>query len=151
MPAIDVGALHEQHERFLRRFDDTIADALERVGTDAENQVRTRPTFKQRTGELQNSTDHMLIRTRGGMLVRVRNTAKYAGWIERGTAPHVIRARRAPTLAFFWPRVGSWVYPLKVNHPGTRPYWFLRTAVDDASATMHARLTSELTSLGDAF
>lgn len=151
MAAINVELLHEQHERFLGKLDDTIGAALERAGTDAESFVRTRPTFKQRTGDLQNATTHMLIRTRGGMLVRVRNPTKYAGWIERGTKPHVIRARRAPSLAFYWPRVGSWVYPLKVNHPGTRPYWFLRTAVTEAAATLDATLTAELTALGAAF
>jgi hypothetical protein len=35
------------------------------------------------------------------------------------TRPHTIAARRAPTLAFFWEKVGKWVFPKVVHHPGS--------------------------------
>lgn len=50
--------------------------------------------------------------------------------LEYGSAPHEIRARNAPHLAFFWKRVGAWVYPKKVEHPGTRPYGMMAAATE---------------------
>lgn len=38
-----------------------------------------------------------------------------------GTKPHVIRAKNAKTLRFFWAKAGRVVYPKSVNHPGYRP------------------------------
>jgi len=38
-----------------------------------------------------------------------------------GTKPHVIRAKRAKYLRFYWPKVGKVVYFTAVNHPGYRP------------------------------
>lgn len=37
-----------------------------------------------------------------------------------GARPHVIRARNARTLAFYWPKVGRMVFPVSVNHPGNK-------------------------------
>jgi hypothetical protein len=44
----------------------------------------------------------------------------YAATVSLGSHAHVIRARRAKTLRFYWNRVGHVVYPVKVNHPGNR-------------------------------
>jgi hypothetical protein len=42
------------------------------------------------------------------------------------TRPHVIQAKSAPYLAFYWEKIGRWVRFKKVNHPGSkmpaRPY-----------------------------
>jgi hypothetical protein len=47
-----------------------------------------------------------------------------------GTAPHVIRPRRAGgTLVFFWDKVGATVYFKKVNHPGTKANRFVQDSV----------------------
>lgn len=42
-----------------------------------------------------------------------------------GTDPHIIRARRAPMLVFFWKKVGRVVAFKQVRHPGTRPNHYL--------------------------
>lgn len=60
----------------------------------------------------------------------VGNTAPHAQWpsgggIETGTRPHPIRARRAPMLVFYWPKVGRVVRFKAVNHPGTKSYHIL--------------------------
>jgi hypothetical protein len=46
-----------------------------------------------------------------------------------GTVPHVIRARRAPRLVFFWGKVGKVVAFKSVNHPGTKPNRYLTNAL----------------------
>lgn len=41
-------------------------------------------------------------------------------YLEEGTRPHVIAARFAPSLVFFWAKMGRWVAFKQVNHPGTK-------------------------------
>lgn len=61
----------------------------------------------------------------GGVSVDV----PYAAAVHEGARPHIIRARRAPVLSFFWPKVGRQVFFKSVNHPGNRPNPFLSNAV----------------------
>lgn len=51
---------------------------------------------------------------------KMGSTLDYAATVSLGSQPHLIRARRAKTLKFFWNKVGHVVYPVKVNHPGNR-------------------------------
>jgi hypothetical protein len=44
----------------------------------------------------------------------------YSYFQNQGTMPHVIRARNAPALRFFWVKVGHWVTFKSVLHPGHR-------------------------------
>ncbi len=46
-------------------------------------------------------------------------------WLEIGTRPHVIEARIAKTLAFYWPKIGGMFFGKRVNHPGTKPYRYM--------------------------
>lgn len=62
------------------------------------------------------------------LVVQVGNFAEHAGYIEHGTAPHVIRPRRARMLRFE-ARSGETVFAFKVNHPGTRAYHVLERAL----------------------
>jgi hypothetical protein len=51
----------------------------------------------------------------------------YAAANDQGAKPHVIKAKNAPFLVFFWPKVGRVVYFKSVNHPGNKPYnWAMR-------------------------
>lgn len=56
-------------------------------------------------------------------------TTPQAGYTDRGTRPHVIRARKARALSFYWPKAGRRVAFRQVNHPGSRKHqgWFSRT------------------------
>lgn len=53
----------------------------------------------------------------------------YAYWHHEGTKPHVIAARVAPYLVFYWKKVGRVVRFKSVNHPGTKPNRFLVNAL----------------------
>lgn len=44
---------------------------------------------------------------------------KHALYVHEGTKPHVIKARRAPFLVFYWHRIQGIFVGKKVNHPGT--------------------------------
>ena len=56
--------------------------------------------------------------------------APYAKFIEYGTRPHIIRARRAMALRF--EVHGDVVYAKYVRHPGTRAQRILARAVDES-------------------
>lgn len=65
----------------------------------------------------------------GGVVGIVRFPKKYATWYDQGTKPHVIRAKNAPTLVFYWAKVNAVVAFKQVNHPGTKPTHFLSDAL----------------------
>jgi len=78
--------------------------------------------------------------TKGGMELRFYRLEPLGTFISKGTKPHVIRAKNASALSFYWPKVGAHTFvPLKgfpftgmaygyfwigkgyVDHPGTEP------------------------------
>jgi hypothetical protein len=133
LAAIDVRTALRQHERFLRSHDAMVAQELETAGEVAVRQVQHGPQpFKDRTGNLRKQTDHKVLRTRGGRLLRLLNRAPYAAPIDKGSRRHTIRARRKPYLVFYWEARGRWVRTKQVNHPGNKPYRFLFNAHTDA-------------------
>lgn len=67
---------------------------------------------------------------RGNTLVsQIGNDSDVATIIEHGTKPHVIRARNATVLAFFWERKNTQFFGPQVNHPGTAAYLILARAL----------------------
>ena len=54
----------------------------------------------------------------------------YAPALELGAMPHSIDAKNAPTLAFYWERAGRMFYGPHINHPGNRPYAFMRNGTE---------------------
>lgn len=77
--------------------------------------------------------------------------AFYARWVEFGTAPHLIKASVGSRLFVG----GKWVSV--VNHPGARPFPFMRTAIDlkvneatQAVATyLRERVSAEMARMAD--
>lgn len=55
--------------------------------------------------------------------------APYAGFVEKGTAPHEIRPMRAQALRF--EVAGQVVFAKLVRHPGTKPNPFMQRAADE--------------------
>lgn len=66
----------------------------------------------------------------GGSRWTITASAPYAKFVHEGTRPHVIRARNARALRFFWERQGKVVTLRQVNHPGTAPNPFLTRAMN---------------------
>lgn len=63
---------------------------------------------------------------------RVVALPEHALWVHDGTDPHVIKAKKAPALAFFWHKAGRVVKFQSVNHPGTPPDPFLVKGLERA-------------------
>lgn len=47
-----------------------------------------------------------------------------------GSKPHIIAAKKAPYLHFFWEKKGRWVKTQSVRHPGTNPNNFMERALE---------------------
>jgi hypothetical protein len=70
-----------------------------------------------------------------GLTLATLMGAPYGRYVIAGTAPHLIRPRRARALSFFWPRVGAPVVFGAVHHPGTAPQDFRQIGVQAAIDT----------------
>jgi hypothetical protein len=84
-----------------------------------------------RTGALRASIHNTAGKSKNmqGIWFDVGSKDKKALWMESGTRPHVITPKNGPYLVFFWARVGHVVRMKAVNHPGTRAYRYLETAL----------------------
>ena len=77
------------------------------------------------SGRVFNQTAH-------GVTVGFGQGLDYAAAIENGSEPHVIEAKNAEYLKFYWEREGVMFYGPRVNHPGNRPYKFMRNGSEQA-------------------
>jgi hypothetical protein len=109
-----------------------VNDAMRRAAPEAQKHVRDHAGFTHRSGATLHATRGRIYRTRRGGRLVVLNSNRKARWLEHGTRAHVIRARRGTHLRFFWRRYDKVVYFRQVNHPGTRPYLFLKRAAQHA-------------------
>lgn len=121
--------------RALQLLDDRITSsarqALGQAAAYAAERARTTSTFKDRTGRLRRSIQRGAKSTYS---LFVRTGARYALFVEDGTRPHVISARRARALRFVVG--GTTVFRTSVRHPGTKATHFMRTARDNAEAQL---------------
>jgi len=137
------------HARFMVQQDRVINAALETAGAIAEQTVQERPGFKRRTGKTQDATTHKVVRLSSGRVVRIENKTKTAVFLEWGTRPHKIRARKARALRF---AVGGKVlFRKSVNHPGTKPYKTFYRATFTAYRSLGPLLERDLSSLAARF
>lgn len=134
---------------------------LDAVGADEAGKLVVKTTLKVSnrakiltpvdTGNLRASITQVIFKRSGEVVGRVGTNVNYAIYVHEGTRPHIIRAKHANALVFFWPKVGavtvvprqpktSWSgYYAKgkrymigkgyVLHPGTKGRPFLRTAL----------------------
>jgi hypothetical protein len=150
---INLSQVRQKHKRFLAAHKAMVDAVLHEAGEAAKAHVRTKSTFKRRSARsLKDRTRARVIRTSGGRLLRLQSTKRIvstsgavndlAPIIEFGSRPHVIEARFAFALAF---KVrGQWVRAFRVNHPGTRPYYFLRNARQAAYKLAGVKLRSRM-------
>lgn len=122
-------------------FDRAIAHALEDTVAAAEQHAAASSLFDDHTQRLLGSTEGYV--DMGRHRARLRNAAPYAHFIEEGTRPHPISARRSGTLRF---EVGGQVvYRRRVMHPGTKPRPFMRQAGEAGTNVLTQQLDVRLT------
>lgn len=65
--------------------------------------------------------------------------------LESGARPHVIEARNASALFFFWDKMGKNVALRRVNHPGFPGAFYMRDSLKEKRAEISAAITSAVT------
>lgn len=130
---LNVGTLRADHDRFLSAHSAMVAGVMYDAGVVALAEVAVHSGFKPESGKLQQATTTRVIRTSGGKLLRISNARPYARAIELGAKPHKIVARKSKFLRFYG-KGGGLTFRRSVNHPGNRPYWFLRNATQVAAS-----------------
>lgn len=80
------------------------------------------PTYiVNRTGRLSASLRATVTNKGGRLVLALHMDGKQARILEEGgkTRPHLIRAKRASVLSFFWPKIGRQAFFYEVHHPGS--------------------------------
>jgi hypothetical protein len=107
--------------------------AVTSAATEGVAEAKTRRRYKDRTGGLTGSAYARITRwSSNGADAVMGWTAKYATFVDGGTAPHVIEAKRGGYLRFAG--AGGDVFVRRVNHPGTRPDGFAGLAYQKAES-----------------
>jgi HK97 gp10 family phage protein len=110
-----------------RGFKAGVNAAIISVASEAKRLVHG-PLVQSHTGNLSRAIFSKMLSDTTGM-VGVGKEAPYAGFVNNGTRPHIIRAVNAKALRFFVG--GSAVFAKYVNHPGTKPTLFMETALQN--------------------
>lgn len=125
---LDYADFQRSMEATVPRFEAAALRAVKEATEGALRNARETRTYQDRTGTLRRNTVSRYSATTDAFIGRVEARTTYALWVEAGTKPHEIRVRNARFLVFFWPKVGHVVHFKKVNHPGTKPRFFMSNA-----------------------
>jgi hypothetical protein len=137
---LDVSPLGQALRAIEDNLDDAVAEALRDAGVMVASEARTHHEFTDRTGNLSRK-----IRSEptegsffgGDLSVQVVADTPYAKFVEDGTRAHPIEARRAKVLRYY--QNGRLMFRKRVRHPGTRPYLYLKGALDRLFPAVTAR------------
>ncbi len=97
-----------------------------------ETVFRIKGLANRRSGAMSAGMHYRKGRWSRGIQFEAGSDVDYTLYVDQGTAPHVIKAKNAPYLVFFWPKVGRIVHFKSVNHPGNRAYRFLERGLTRA-------------------
>jgi HK97 gp10 family phage protein len=128
---LDLSPLGQALSALEQNLDTAMAAALHDAGSMVANEARSNHAFTDRTGALSRSIHAQPVDgsfTGRNLTVDVVADTPYARFVEDGTRAHEIRARNARTLKFRG-RDGRWVFRRRVQHPGTKPYLYLKGAL----------------------
>lgn len=141
---INLGKMRRDHARFLVAQARCVEVATEEAGRDAMDHAREHTGYRNRTGTLTEANSYKVYKYKGKSRVRIFNKQPYAAAIDKGAAPHEIKARRKPYLVFYWAKMSRWVRVKSVRHPGNKPYKFLSNATLYAFTNMQGRLARDI-------
>lgn len=85
--------------------------------------------------------------TAHGVTVGFGKDVPYAAALEFGAEPHPIDAVNVENLAFYWERAGVQFYGPHVNHPGNRPYKFMRNGAEQSMTPLAFMFMARLRSI----
>jgi hypothetical protein len=97
-----------------------------------ETVFRIRALANRRTGTMAAGMHYKKGTWSRGIEFQAGSDVDYTLFMDQGTQAHKIKAKNAPALVFYWPKVGRVVAFKSVNHPGTKPYKFLDKGLERA-------------------
>lgn len=98
-----------------------------------ETVFRQKVLANKRSGAMAGSLTYKKGKTSKGIMFEAGSwSIPYTLFMEEGTKPHTITPKNAPRLVFFWPKAGKVMHLKSVNHPGTKPYGFLKEGLERA-------------------
>lgn len=134
-------------------------DAMRELGQQGVNRLKAEAP-RGKTGKFAASHTFKTFERGNAVELRFYSASPLGQFIRLGTKPHVIRAKRAKALAFFWPKVGMqtfvpkagfpitgeaggafWIGKGYVNHPGTKPNPYDERAFAGMSPAMQEQLS----------
>jgi len=130
--------------RSMQAHEDSVTKALGRQVYYAGRRVegRAKRNAPVKFGKLRQH----IVASHKGLTSEIAVNVAYAGAVEFGSRPHVIRPRRKKALAFkpgggfkFWDESGRVVLK-KVNHPGTTAQPFLTPVIEEERAVFAAKV-----------
>lgn len=122
---INTGDMRAWFARALSAFQADAKQALGQAAAMAVQSAQTSTRYKSRTGELAKSIRRVPM---GAWSWKIMATAGHAAYVEFGTKPHTITARKARALRFV--QHGQIRFAHSVRHPGTKATHFVWRAVD---------------------
>ncbi len=138
---LDINSLKKQHAKFLAEMDQAIEISMKEAGDQVKKNVADTTAFK---GSILRK------------MVKVNRVSKYvfqtsmdskiAVYMNDGTKPHVIAARRVRFLRFQGAS-GATIFRRSVNHPGTKATHFFDEANKLAFESMIIKLNARLNAI----
>ena len=117
-------------DRFQSMLRARFQQAMDRYLAAVIKEAQSRHPYKDRSGALTRSIRRGALGWKGHELRgEVTAGAHYAEYVEKGTKPHRLEARKAKALHFFYKGKEIFVKRLKEGHPGSKPYPFLGPAI----------------------
>jgi len=125
--SVDTSDLEERGGAFVSALSQGASAALLQQGAASYNRIVQGTYWTNRT----NATRKTFKLSRPAPLtVTLESTDKVAHFLNVGTEAHVIKARKAGALSFFWAKAGRQFLGGKVNHPGTTATKFVKTETE---------------------
>jgi hypothetical protein len=157
---LDIIDLEEVVSRSMIVLDRGATEGVSKAADIVAGEAKAHHRYVDRSGKLTESIAAQpaigAFFTASGVHADVTADTPYAASIEKGSKPHIIRAKKAKALRFTFgvggghPGIG--VFARQVNHPGTKAYKFLSEALerrlDDVTEACFADVLESLRDAG---
>jgi hypothetical protein len=135
-----------EFERALRSGTENAVGAACKAGVEAAKKGR----FKDHTGDLRREIYWVYTQSsNAGVEAEMRSPMKYSSYVEAGTEPHIIEARRKKSLR--WEDADGTHFARRVHHPGSKSIPFMGPAYHIAERVLAARMETVGVEAGKVF
>ena len=144
---VDTSGMRRALENFRRELHEAAQESLRQAAREAQTAaiLAIKAQTKRHTGDLEDNWGQVWL---GPYELRLKNFSGHADFIEKGTKPHRIQAKRARALAF--QAGGRTIFRRVVNHPGTTPRPFIALAMASGQMALRDSATQAVDRLAKA-